>query len=80
MVVDGIGSRWSLVTGPYKKGTDEDYVGRTGLERHGKKKWQRDVADVVASLIAALEPDDSGARGRQRQEARDDAAALSRRR
>ena len=30
-----------------------------GLERHGKKQWRRDVSDVVARLIAALEPDDT---------------------
>ena len=30
----------------------------TRLEEWGKKKWRRDVADVVARLIAALEPDD----------------------
>ena len=29
-----------------------------GLEKHGKKKWRRHVADVVERLIAALEPDD----------------------
>jgi glucose-6-phosphate isomerase len=52
-------SPWSSVTCPYKKGTYEDYVGRAGLERHGKKKWRRDVADVVTRLIAALEPDDT---------------------
>ena len=28
------------------------------MERLGKKKWRRYVADVVARLIAALEPDD----------------------
>jgi len=28
------------------------------LEEHGKKKWQRHVADVVKRLIAALEPDE----------------------
>jgi polyphosphate glucokinase len=44
---------------PYKNGTYEDYVGRYGLERHGKKKWRRHVADVVARFIAALEPDDT---------------------
>ena len=44
---------------PYKKGTYEDYVGQAGLERHGKKRWRRDVANVVAHLIAALEPDDT---------------------
>jgi polyphosphate glucokinase len=40
---------------PYKKGrTFEDYVGVRGLDRLGKKKWQRAVADVTARLRAAL--------------------------
>ena len=43
---------------PYKKRTYEDYVGERGLEKRGKKKWRRYVADVVERLIAALEPDD----------------------
>jgi len=43
---------------PYKKATYEDYVGLHGLEKRGKKKWRRDVADVVQRLVAALEPDD----------------------
>lgn len=59
MVVDGILEPMELGHLPYKKGTYEDYVGRAGLERLGKKKWRRHVADVVARLIAALEPDDT---------------------
>jgi polyphosphate glucokinase len=59
MIVDGIVEPMELAHLPYKKGTFEDYVGRVGLERHGKKKWRRHVADVVARLIAALEPDDT---------------------
>ena len=43
---------------PYRKATYEDYIGLRGLERVGKKKWRDYVADVVARLIAALEPDD----------------------
>ena len=43
---------------PYKKGTYEDYVGERSLEKRGKKKWRRHVADVVERLTAALEPDD----------------------
>jgi polyphosphate glucokinase len=40
---------------PYrKKRTFEDYVGQRGLDRLGKKKWQRAVEDVVARLQAAL--------------------------
>jgi polyphosphate glucokinase len=42
---------------PYKKGTFEDYVGTAGLEKRGKKRWRLDVADAVAKLSAALEPD-----------------------
>ena len=59
MVVEGILEPMELGHLPYKKGTYEDYVGRAGLERFGKKKWRRHVADVVARLIAALEPDDT---------------------
>jgi polyphosphate glucokinase len=59
MIVEGIIEPMELGHLPYKKGTYEDYVGRAGLERHGRKKWRRHVADVVARLIAALEPDDT---------------------
>ena len=58
LIVDGIVEPMELAHLPYKKGTFEDYVGLRGLESHGRKKWRRDVADVVARLIAALEPDD----------------------
>jgi polyphosphate glucokinase len=59
MIVDGIVEPMELGHLPYKKGTYEDYIGKTGLERRGRKKWRRDVADVVARLIAALEPEDT---------------------
>jgi polyphosphate glucokinase len=58
MVVDGIVEPMELAHLPYKKRTFEDYVGLRGLERQGKKKWRQRVADVVAKLVAALEPDD----------------------
>ena len=59
MIVEGIVEPMELGHLPYKKRTYEDYVGRAGLERHGKKRWRRHVADVVTRLIAALEPDDT---------------------
>lgn len=59
LIVEGIVKPMELGHLPYKKGTYEDYVGRTGLERNGKKKWQRHVADVVERLTAALQPDDT---------------------
>jgi polyphosphate glucokinase len=55
MVVDGDLQPMELAHLPYRNGkTYEDYVGRRGLEKHGKKKWRRDVADVVEKLRAAL--------------------------
>jgi polyphosphate glucokinase len=58
MIVDGIVEPMELAHLPYKSGTFEDYVGKRGLDRKGKKKWREHVADVVAQLVAALEPDD----------------------
>jgi len=59
MIVDGIVEPMELGRLPYKKGTYEDYVGLRGLERNGKKRWRQDVEDVVARLIAALQPTDT---------------------
>jgi polyphosphate glucokinase len=59
LIVDGMVKPMELGHLPYKKGTYEDYVGRAGLQRSGKKKWQRHVADVVERLTAALQPDDT---------------------
>jgi len=58
LVVDGVIEPMELSQLPYKKGTYEDYVGVRGLTKHGQKKWQRFVKDVVARLTGALEPDD----------------------
>jgi polyphosphate glucokinase len=58
MIVEGIIEPMELAHLPYRKRTYEDYVGRRALDRKGKKRWQQDVFDVVARLIAALEPDD----------------------
>ena len=58
LIVDGIVEPMELGHLPYKKGTYESYVGNEALVKQGKKKWRRHVADVVAQLIAALEPDE----------------------
>jgi polyphosphate glucokinase len=59
LIVDGVLAPMELAHLPYKKGrTYEDYVGQAGLERLGKRKWRRHVADVVTRLKAALEADD----------------------
>jgi polyphosphate glucokinase len=58
MILDGMVEAMELGHLPYKKGTYEEYVGLRGLDRLGKKKWRQNVAEVVAALIAALQPDD----------------------
>jgi polyphosphate glucokinase len=58
MVVDGIVEPMELGQLPYKRYTYEHYVGQRGLEREGKHKWGQYVEDVVARLVAALQPDD----------------------
>ncbi len=58
MVVSGIVVPMELGHLPYRKATYEDYVGIRGLERHGKRKWREHVIDVIALLIAALQPED----------------------
>src|SRR5213080_3809740 len=58
LIVDGIVEPMELGHLPYRKATYEDYVGTRGLKRYGKRKWRKYVADVVARLIAALQPED----------------------
>src|SRR5215468_5656645 len=58
MIVDGIVEPMELGHLPYKKSTYEDYVGARGLDKTGKKRWRKNVADVVERLAAALMPDD----------------------
>jgi polyphosphate glucokinase len=58
VVLNGVVEPMELGHLPYKKGVFEDYVGVRALARHGRKKWRRHVSDVIARLIAAVEPDD----------------------
>jgi polyphosphate glucokinase len=59
LIVEGVLEPMELAHLPYKTGqTYEDRVGKAALKHFGKKKWRRNVADVVTRLQAALEPDD----------------------
>jgi len=58
VVAEGMVVPMELAHLPYRKGTYEDYVGRRGLKRMGKKKWARHVGVVVGRMAAALHPDD----------------------
>src|SRR5579862_5000708 len=58
MVVEGTVLPFELGQLSYKKGTVEDYLGRRGLQRLGKKKWRQEVADCIGGLVPALQLDD----------------------
>ena len=59
LILDGALAPMELAHLPYKKGrTYEQYVGKAGLKRFGKRKWRKYVVDVIARLSAALEVDD----------------------
>jgi predicted NBD/HSP70 family sugar kinase len=59
MIIGGVLEPMELAHLPYKKGrTYEEYVGKAGLKRLGKKKWRRTVVDVLKRLKTALEVND----------------------
>ena len=59
LILDGVVAPLELAHLPYKNGkTYEEYVGKAGLERTGKRKWRKNVEDVANRLSAALEVDD----------------------
>lgn len=56
LIVENVLEPMELAHLPYKKGrTYEDYVGLAGLERQGKKKWRRQVTEVVRQLKSAVQ-------------------------
>jgi polyphosphate glucokinase len=59
LIVDGVVEPMEVGHLPYRKATYEDYVGARALERLGRKKWRKNVIDVIAQLSAAFEPDDT---------------------
>lgn len=59
LIVGGALQPMELAHLPCKKGRSyEDYVGKRGYQRLGKKRWRRHVWAVVALLRKALEPDE----------------------
>jgi len=80
LVVEGVVVPMELGHLSYRKATFEDYVGVRGLEKLGRKKWQKQVEVGVVRLIAALHPDNVVLGGGKRQEAEGAARRLSGRR
>ncbi len=58
LVMNGVAESREIAHLPYKKGTYEDYVGRRGLKRLGRKKWRRNVDEVVNIFLARIHADD----------------------
>ncbi len=59
LIADGTLVPMEIAHLPYRKGrTYEDDLGVAGLKKHGKKRWRKDVLDVVARFWAALEADE----------------------
>lgn len=55
MIFDGLVVPLELAHLPYRKGrTYEEYLGKDGLDRLGKKRWRKHVLDVIIRLKAAL--------------------------
>ena len=58
LIIDKTIAPMELAHLPYRKDhTFEDYVGERGLQKLGKRKWQRAVHDVTQRLKAALVAD-----------------------
>jgi polyphosphate glucokinase len=57
-VLDGIAESRELAHLPYKKKTFEKYVGVRALHRVGKKRWRKNVNEIVTRMVDALHPDD----------------------
>ena len=59
MIVDDVMVPMELAHLPFKTGrTYEQHVGRAALEKVGRKKWRKRVADITGRLKAALEADE----------------------
>ncbi len=58
LVVDGVVIPLEVGHLPYRKRTFEDYLGIRGLQRLGRKKWEKHVGHAVEHLTAAFLPDD----------------------
>ena len=56
LIVDGIVEPMEIGHLPFKKRTFEDYLGDRARRNNGAKRWQKHVAEAVAQLTAALEP------------------------
>lgn len=58
MVVEGTVQAMELAHLPWKKGKSyEDYLGKAGLKRYGRKAWEKKVHKVIDMMANAMESD-----------------------
>jgi polyphosphate glucokinase len=58
MVVDGSVQAMELAHLPWKKRKSyEDYLGKAGLKRDGRKAWEKNVMKVIEMMSSAMEAD-----------------------
>jgi polyphosphate glucokinase len=57
LILNGVVEPLELGHLPFRKKTFEDYVSKRALKRHGQKKWEQAVFEVVERLSAAIQPD-----------------------
>jgi polyphosphate glucokinase len=58
MVVDGSVQAMELAHLPWRKGkTYEDYLGKGGMKRYGREKWEKNVLKVIELMSVAMETD-----------------------
>lgn len=58
LVINGVAESREIGQLPFKNGILEDYVGRQGLKKWGKKKWLKNVDDVVTTVLSKVHADD----------------------
>ncbi len=58
LVINGVAEAREIAHMPYKKTTYEDYVGKRGLQRLGKKKWRKHVKEIVDIFLTRIHADD----------------------
>jgi hypothetical protein len=59
LVLDGVLHALELAHLPYRNGkTYEDFIGKRGQDRMGKKRWRRVVSEIVTRLREAFQVDD----------------------
>jgi polyphosphate glucokinase len=58
LVVEGVVAPLELGHLPYRHGrTFEGYIGAAGLKRLGRRRWRNHVAEAIALIRAAMEPE-----------------------